>query len=123
MFSDIAWMRRLWSERLHDPELTLPAAAKFDNPFQSLGSWWVSRARTDEYMVSLLDAMSADGLSEQIRYENLKGERFSQKRWECLLHMFNHETHHRGQVIQVIDEHGIKNDFPNLIFYVPNRDT
>jgi uncharacterized damage-inducible protein DinB len=32
--------------------------------------------------------------------------------------MFNHQTHHRGQVAQVLDEHGIENDVSNLIWYL-----
>ncbi|MFP4551948.1 MAG: DinB family protein [Spirochaetales bacterium] len=122
VFSDIAWMRRLWPERVSDPELTLPAASKFDNPFESLGSWWEARTRTDSYIVSVVVAVSVESLNDVVRYQNLKGEPFAQKRWECLLHVFNHETHHRGQVIQVLDEHEVENDISNLIFYVRDRD-
>lgn len=123
VFSDIAWMRRLWTHRVADQELVLPAATKFDNPFPSLSSWWEARVRADASIVSLVDALTAEELGEKLSYQNLKGETFSQKRWECLLHMFNHETHHRGQVIQVLDEHRVESDLSNLIFYVRERDT
>jgi uncharacterized damage-inducible protein DinB len=32
--------------------------------------------------------------------------------------MFNHETHHRGQLAQVLDDRGVQNDFSNLIHYL-----
>ena len=34
---------------------------------------------------------------------------------DALDHVFNHQTHHRGQVSQILDELGIKHDFSNLI--------
>ena len=34
---------------------------------------------------------------------------------DALDHVFNHQTHHRGQVSQILDEMGVAHDFSNLI--------
>ena len=31
------------------------------------------------------------------------------------MHMFNHQTHHRGQVSLVLDQFGIENYYSNMI--------
>lgn len=28
--------------------------------------------------------------------------------------MFNHETHHRGQIAEILDQFGVANDYSNL---------
>lgn len=33
-----------------------------------------------------------------------------------LTHVFNHQTHHRGSIAQILDENGVENDFSNLLF-------
>jgi uncharacterized damage-inducible protein DinB len=62
--------------------------------------------------------LSEDGLATSFDYQNSKRREFTQKRWQALLHVFNHQTHHRGQVAQVLDEHGMENDVPNIIWYL-----
>jgi uncharacterized damage-inducible protein DinB len=42
-------------------------------------------------------------------YQNKKKENFSQPLWEILLHVFNHSTYHRGQLITMLRELGQTN--------------
>ncbi len=46
------------------------------------------------------------------------GDAYSLPRWQCLLHMFNHQTHHRGQMAQILDEKGVENSYSNLFRYL-----
>jgi uncharacterized damage-inducible protein DinB len=32
-----------------------------------------------------------------------------------LLHLFNHQTHHRGQVAALLDQTGVANDYPGIV--------
>ncbi len=41
-------------------------------------------------------------LEHEFMYRNLKGEPFKQKVGEVLLHLFNHGTYHRGQVVTMM---------------------
>ena len=36
--------------------------------------------------------------------------------WKALVHYFNHQTHHRGQISEILDELKIENDYSNMIF-------
>ena len=37
-------------------------------------------------------------------------------------HRFNHQTHHRGALSQLLDEGKIENDFSNLLAIIPRED-
>ena len=36
--------------------------------------------------------------------------------WKALIHFFNHQTHHRGQISEILDELNILYDYSNMIF-------
>jgi uncharacterized damage-inducible protein DinB len=40
-------------------------------------------------------------------YQNTKKEQFKQPVWQILLHVFNHGTYHRGQVVTILRELGV----------------
>jgi uncharacterized damage-inducible protein DinB len=44
------------------------------------------------------------------------GEVMEKKTWKALIHYFNHQTHHRGQISEILDELKIENDYSNMIF-------
>jgi len=46
---------------------------------------------------------------------NRLGEKKEHVFWKALMHMFNHQTHHRGQVSQILDQLKLENDFSNII--------
>ena len=35
--------------------------------------------------------------------------------WEPVIHLFNHQAHHRGQISHILDEIGIENDYSSII--------
>ena len=49
-----------------------------------------------------VQALDEEGLHGNIHYANSKGEKFTQPRWELLMHCFNHASYHRGQVVSIM---------------------
>ena len=47
-------------------------------------------------------------------YVNRKGEEHRFRVGEVLLHIFNHATHHRGQISQILDAAGVEHDYSNV---------
>ena len=45
-------------------------------------------------------------LEHEFIYRNTKREQFKQPVWQVLLHMFNHDTYHRGQLITMLRQLG-----------------
>lgn len=111
--SDGRWLVRMW------PQTQIPVA---DVPSTNdLAIWTAARKRMDARIIAVCAGLQSADLSLVITYKGHDGDEVSQPRWQCLLHMFNHETHHRGQVAQVLDAAGIPNDYSNLVRYLRAR--
>lgn len=123
--SDLTWLRRTDAiARLAAPaagsvtDLDLGGASLSERPFSGLESWLLHREVLDREIELYAGSLTGPGLSRAIEYRNTRGTAFRQPLWQILLHMFNHQTHHRGQIAQVLDENGIENDVSNLIWYL-----
>lgn len=116
---DTGWLRHLWFAEGPAPRdlhkrVTATAAGK--NP--SVSAWAEIREEVDAAIDIFCGGLSTDVLVEQVRLRSPSGDAYSLPRWQCLLHMFNHQTHHRGQLAQVLDERGVENDYSNLFRYL-----
>ncbi len=57
-----------------------------------------ARERMDALIIAFADALDARRLEGSISYTNVAGDRFEQPLAPVVAHIFNHQTHHRGQV-------------------------
>ncbi len=71
------------------------------------------RKQVDEVFSAFAAELTDDVLRREVRYMR-RGEQESFVIGEVLLHVFNHETHHRGQVSQILDAAGVQHDFSNI---------
>jgi uncharacterized damage-inducible protein DinB len=61
--------------------------------------------------------MSDEALASDLHYRNLKGDPFTMPRWKVLLHVVNHATLHRGQVMAMFRQIGKQPPATDLIFF------
>lgn len=60
------------------------------------------------------------GLQHEFIYYNSKKERFKQPVYQMLLHLFNHGTYHRGQLVTMLRQLGVEK-IPQTDFIVWSR--
>ncbi|MEQ8663368.1 MAG: DinB family protein [Gammaproteobacteria bacterium] len=65
-----------------------------------------------------LDACDESALAAPLAYTNLAGTAFSNAPVEVLTHVFNHATHHRGQVSSILTRHGLAAPVMDLIYFL-----
>lgn len=65
-----------------------------------------------------LDSLDEEALQRPLSYRNLKGEPFTNRLADVLLHVANHATYHRGQVVTMIRQVGATPPATDLIVYV-----
>jgi uncharacterized damage-inducible protein DinB len=66
-----------------------------------------ARERLDETILAFAGEITAGHVEQRLRYHNRAGEVFDRPLGPLLLHFFNHQTHHRGQVTTLLSQAGI----------------
>ncbi len=61
-----------------------------------------------EQWLTWINAAKENQLEHVFAYQNSKKEQFKQPVWQMLLHLFNHGTYHRGQLVTMYNQLGIQ---------------
>ena len=94
----IWWQRLKLQERIERPSDT------FSGSFSELST---ALQRQDKQWQDWLQAASENMLQHEFIYRNLKKQRFKQPVYQMLMHLFNHGTYHRGQLVTMLREAGV----------------
>ena len=65
------------------------------------------RSTMDDMIIAFMDEITDQNLESELTYKNVKGDPFKRKLSWLLLHLFNHQTHHRGQLTTLLFQRGI----------------
>src|ERR1700720_4191374 len=84
---------RLWLERLKHQPQSLPVWPEFN-----LDQCQAQAAELDRLWPPYLNQTSPSWLSEEIAYQNSKGEAWTSTVEDILTHVVMHSAHHRGQI-------------------------
>lgn len=75
------------------------------------------RRAADELFVKFITELPEEDFKKVINYKDRMGNALSNKLGYILLHLFNHQTHHRGAISTMLDMQGIDNDYSGLFKY------
>ena len=89
--------------------------------FEDFSALRAARAAEDERLIGYVDGLDEARLQTDLAYRNTSGKEFTQPLAQVLAHVFNHQTHHRGQAHTILT--GLGRDAPelDLIFYLRQR--
>ena len=115
---DTLWLRRYKSvfnsKSLESPLLEAEVLKVDQKLSRNAEEWFHQRDKLDSLFISFLEDIPEEKLLEKLEYTNFKGIAKSHFLWQAILHTFNHQTHHRGEVSVLLDQMGIANDYSNL---------
>jgi uncharacterized damage-inducible protein DinB len=95
----------IWWQRMKLQERVVIPSENFAGDMQELSSQLLRQNRQwNEWVVSAHEHM----LDHVFQYQNSKREQFKQPIYEMLLHVFNHGTYHRGQLITMMRQLGVE---------------
>jgi uncharacterized damage-inducible protein DinB len=117
---DINWLRRFREifpslEPLNRPRLSPPGHAWTVFEFPDYAEFRIERAKVDTIIVDFVEAADTKRFGEVLAYSDSHGIARRYYFRDALEHVFNHQTHHRGQLSQILDELGVEHDYSNLI--------
>ena len=85
-----------------------------------LPSLCAAREEEDRGLIKLLDEMPEERIESLVRFSTIKRDRHFEARTRDLLSgMFNHQTHHRGQIYAVLQQRGMDLPDIDLPFFLP----
>ena len=101
---------RIWLHRLTGSG-TQPRALN-EILFEDLGQLRTAREAEDSRLVDYVASLTEARLAEDCDYRTLGGAPQRQRRRDILAHLFNHQTHHRGQAHAQLTRLGVREPEP-----------
>lgn len=121
--ADTIWLHRVPGGASYVPEpFRRRPAVLGETLSDTVAGWYALRAPLDVSLERYCATITADRLAAEVRYTNSRGVVYRQPLHEVLLHVFNHQTHHRAQITVALDAAGIDNDVSNLAWYFRTPD-
>ena len=71
----------------------------------------------EDHRRAWLDALSADGAADVVRYKTTQGVTFRAPLWQLVQHVANHSTYHRGQVTSLLRQLGGRTVQTDLVLF------
>lgn len=94
----------VWWQRIHLQEPVMPLSEDFKMDLKGLSD---EILRNSDGWVKLIEEASENRLQHVFEYRNSKKIAFKQPLYEVLIHIFNHQTYHTGQIITMLRQQGI----------------
>lgn len=104
---------RIWYKRTVEPELPMPPAPELSTVEALTGDWQDLLKRWEAWADSLADR----DLNRTVQFKSLAGTPGEAPLTMIVLHLVNHGTLHRGQVVGMLRQLGVKPPTTDLIAY------
>ena len=102
----------VWWQRVKLQEQIEVPGSHFNGSVLELGN---NLLRQSKQWKEWVDIATEAALEHEFIYRNSKKEQFKQPVYDTLLHLFNHQSYHRGQLITMFHQVGLEN-IPNTDF-------
>ena len=121
--ADVIWLKRFAGHPSRhaalEPVRDMPHPYTWKRPpHADFVALHAARETLDEVIVAFCGQLQADDLDAAIDYANRAGTRFHKRFAALLLHCFNHQAHHRGQVTTLLHQAGIDMGSTDLVALV-----
>ncbi len=107
---------RLWLERLRGRGESRPALESI--VFHDFEELWRAREAEDDGIVSFIQGLDEAALAASVGYATGSASKQHNTRHEILTHLFNHQTHHRGQAHALLTRLGRPGPELDFIYFL-----
>lgn len=116
LLTDLMWLSRITSTKNISSSASSLDAILYDD----FGDLWASRKETDGMLIDFVDGLDNSDLVKDVTYVSLQAGTEKVVRLDLILiHLFNHQTHHRGQITTLLSQQGVDAGTTDLLF-MPN---
>jgi len=108
---------RLWTGRIQGIDRGVRSLDQI--LYDDFPSLRAARREEDANIVALMDRLSETDLQSAVRFWTVKRDKqIEARRWDLLTGLFNHQTHHRGQVYAVLLQAGLSLPDIDVVYYL-----
>ena len=113
----LLWGDRMWMSRLTGSPRPSVGIADSGSLYADWTALKAERIRFDQTIIDWADAIAPSWLAAEMTYYSLPVQRdVTQPHWVLVTHLFNHQTHHRGQVHCMLTQAGERPSDTDLPF-------
>jgi uncharacterized damage-inducible protein DinB len=125
LLADRLWLGRfrtakLCSKALDGAELLQNVDSLKSELFSDFAALHQARSATDSVIEHWVASLTPAMLDNTIRYSSMQGVSREHAAWIAITHLFNHQTHHRGQVTTLLHQAGLDPGVTDFIAFVLN---
>lgn len=126
--ADIIWLKRFATHPANfaalAPIKNLPPPKSLDQLiFTDLQNLEERRKLLDKIVLAWAHTIAETDLDSILNYTNTKGIVANKNFFSLLMHFFNHQTHHRGQLTTLLSQSGIDIGVTDLLALIPDEST
>lgn len=116
----LLWADRTWMSRIDGWSKPEGGIAESVALYPTFAAWRADRERADARLVAWADGLRPIQLRGDLTWwSGMLGRETSRPVALCVMHMFNHQTHHRGQIHAMLTSAG-KRPQPSDLFVMPS---
>ncbi len=106
LLADRVWLARFTGVAVAKGNLGPGEIRSLDQElYEDFGELRAARTRTDEELEHWISGVTYERLTQPLAYHR-RGRQEAQPLWWSVVHLFNHQTHHRGQVTTLLMQYG-----------------
>ena len=87
------------------------------NDIPTLDSAKKQWSESQQKLASFVNGLKEADLTKVISYTTTEGKNYSTPLWQMMQHLVNHATYHRGQIVTMLRQLGVKPANTDMIFY------
>ena len=123
---DVIWLQRFAGHPANysvlEPIQQLPAPKSLNHlTFSNIRDLSAHRIWLDRVIVEWSRSITEAHLDDTLSYTNMAGTPADKSFFGLLLHFFNHQTHHRGQVSTLLSQAGVDIGNTDLVLLIPSE--
>jgi uncharacterized damage-inducible protein DinB len=106
LVADRIWLGRFTGAKLEEGEMGPGGIRSLDQElYTDFDELRRERTKTDAELETYVDTLTAEALAGSLRFLR-RGTTVEVPLWHVVAHVFNHQTHHRGQVTTLLSQAG-----------------